>query len=471
MSTMSLGLVTVRAEIVTDNTGQNLHLPILMAPGGSVFRTMVEFQKLFHAKSTTWHKSLCQAMRLLLEYAAATAGSFATPRDLFEGFSVRLHSGTVLDGHDPSGLFWAPRAPSQCNFLLNTLTGFSRWISDRYGLDPINPLRDATRSEQVIAALAWGYRNKMSFLGHTESKAKAMELLKKTPWVARYRTEKVVGEVKPRFPEDRFIDLLFKGFADKADRLDWRSILITLLMHGAALRVSECFHLFTEDVLPDPHDPTKALVRIGHPELGEVEWNGANNKMVRGSRAEYLMMRGLEPRHTIMGRRKAGWKHPTLEGKWYLQAHWTDPVYGQLFLRVWRLYLGQLSRVERTHPWAFVNLIRKHKGEPYTIAEFAKAHAKACLRIGLIPRKSAGTTPHGHRHACLYRLAESGVDPVIIKRVAHHHSFESQQVYTAPDLADTNKGLSEGYARLEAKRRIDLRQIEAQHGSLLAVNS
>ena len=467
---MPLGLVTVRAEIITDNTGQKLHFPIVMGPEGGVFRPMVEYQKLFHAKSTTWHKSLCQAMRLLLEYAAANAGSFATPRDLFESFSVKLQSGTVLDGRDPSGLYWAPRAFTQCNFLLNTLTGFSRWISDKYSLEPVNPLRDATQSEQVIAALAWGYRNRMSFLGHTESKAKAMELLKKTPWVPKYRTEKVVGEIKPRFPEDRFIDLLFKGFADNAGRLDLRCILITVLMHGAGLRVSECFHLFVPDVQADPHDPTKALVRIGHPELGEVEWK-KGNKTVRGSRAEFLMTRGLEPRHTIMGRRKAGWKHPTLEGKWYLQAHWTDPAYGQLFARIWRLYLGQLSRVERTHPWAFVNLIRKYKGEPYTIAEFAKAHAKACLRIGLTPRKSAGTTPHGHRHACLYRLAEAGVDPVIIKRVAHHHSFESQQVYTAPDLAETNRGLNEGLARLEAKRRIDLRLIEAQHGSVLALNS
>jgi len=471
MCKMSLGLVTIRAEIVTDNTGKKLHLPIVMGPGGAVFRPMVEYQKLYHAKSTTWHKGLCQGMRLLLEYAAANAGSFAMPRDLFESFSVKLQSGTVQDGGDPSGLYWKPRTPIQSNFLLNQLTHFSKWMSDKYSLEEINPLRDATRSEQVMAALAWGYRNNMSFLGHTESKAKAMELLKKTPWVPKYRTEKVVGEVKPRFPEDRFLDLLFKGFVDNAGHLDLRCELITLLMHGAGLRVSECFHLFPEDVLADPHDATKALVRIGHPELGEVWWKGANNKLVRGSRAEYLMMRGLEPRHTMMGRRKAGWKHPTLEGKWYLQAHWTDPVYGRLFARLWRLYLDQLSRIERTHPWAFVNLSGKHKGEPYTIAEFSKEHGRACRRIGLTPRKSAGTTPHGHRHACLYRLAEAKVDPVIIQRVAHHHSFASQQVYTALDLAATFKGLNEGYARMDEQRRLDLRQIEAQHGAALTLKA
>jgi len=468
---MPLGLVTVRAEIVTDNTGKKLNLPIVMGPGGAVFHPMVKYQKLFNNMSTSWHKSLCLGVRLLLEYAAANAGSFTTPRDLFESFAVKLQTGTVYDGHDPSGLYWAPRTSTQCNSLLYSLTELSKWMSDKYNLEQINPLRDATRSEQVIAAMAWGYRNKMSFLGHTESKAKAMELLRKTPWVPKYRAEKVLGEVKPRFPEDRFMDLIFKGFVDSAGQLDLRCVLITLLMHGASLRVSECFHLFPQDVLVDPHDATKALVRIGHPELGEVEWKGANNKTVRGSRAEYLMMRGLEPRNTMMGRRKAGWKNPTMEGKWYLQAHWTDPAYGQLFVRVWRLYLEQLTRIERTHPWAFVNLSKKYKGDPFTIAEFSKAHAKACRRIGLIPNKSSGTTPHGHRHACLYRLAEANVDPIIIKRVAHHHSFESQQVYTSPDLAATNKGLSEGYARLEENRRLDLRQIEAQHGSTLKLNA
>ena len=43
---MALGLTTVRAEIVTDNTGQKLHLPVVIGPGGAVFRPVVEYQKL-----------------------------------------------------------------------------------------------------------------------------------------------------------------------------------------------------------------------------------------------------------------------------------------------------------------------------------------------------------------------------------------------------------------------------------------
>ena len=72
---MALGLTTVRAEIVTDNTGQKLHLPVVIGPGGAVFRPVVEYQKLNHAtKSTMWHKSLYQSLRLLLEYAALAWG-------------------------------------------------------------------------------------------------------------------------------------------------------------------------------------------------------------------------------------------------------------------------------------------------------------------------------------------------------------------------------------------------------------
>ena len=465
-----VGLTTLKARIVADNTGNCLELPVLVGPNG-VLGPMVEYQALFQARSLSWQKSLCLAVRLLLEYAAVNAGAFASPRDLFQTFSVRLRSGTFgADGMDPSGLYWLPRQPSNANQLIELLTAFSAWLEKTYHVPSVNPLRDATRHEQVIAAAAWAHRNNASFLGHTESKEKARRQLAQTPWVPRHHTAKVLGEKKPRFPENRFLPLLFEGFAvhrqqdDQFLRLDLRCVLITLLQHGGGLRVSECFHLWVEDVTCDPLDPTKALVRIGHPEEGYVKYADANREKATCSRREYLATRGLLPRNLQIGKRHAGWKDPTLDGKYYLEVHWSDPVYGQLFLLLWRLYLRQLSEIPHSHPWAFVNL-RHNPGELLTLAQYAKAHAKAVQRIGLVPGKAEGTTEHGHRHAYMYRLAEAGVQEVVIKRAGHHHSIESQKVYTEPELARIRSAIDEGCKRLE--QRLDLAQIQTQYQSVL----
>ena len=75
------------------------------------------------------------------------------------------------------------------------------------------------------------------------------------------------------FPEKHVLDLLFKGFVrrgtqnepDISKRLNLRDILITILLHGGAVRVSEPFHLYIHDVMADPIDSEISLVRIYHP--------------------------------------------------------------------------------------------------------------------------------------------------------------------------------------------------------------
>lgn len=467
----------VRAKIVTDHTGQAVELPVLVGRDG-VFKPMVQYQWLFADNSLSWHLQLCHAVRLLLEYAAANAGAFGEPKELFQSFSWHLDSGTLGgDALDPSGLYWFPRNASHTNNIRRTLTVFSDWLAKNYGVAPINPLRDATRHEQVIAALAWGHKNQASFLGHTQSRALAMQALKKTPWVPQRNTPTITGKKKPRFPEDKFFQLLFDGFvlhdqiADKILRLDLRCVLITLLQHGGGLRMSECFHLWIEDVQRDPDDPTVALVRIGDPKLGLAEWQDGNGKTVRGSRGQYLASRGLQPRDRVLGGIRAGWKRPTLDDKWYLQVYWRDPVYGQLFWAIWQKYLLQVIPLPRRHPWAFVNLTKHNAGEPMTMSNYRKAHRRAVERIGLRAKKSEGTEPHGHRHAYAYRLGETGVPPVVIQRVMHHKSFLSQQVYTAPERTEIHNSLMAAYKRLDDGRKLDLEQIKTSHPATLALSA
>ena len=80
------------------------------------------------------------------------------------------------------------------------------------------------------------------------------------------------------FPEEKIRDLLWRGFIVPGkqksprpeDRLNIRDILMTLLMRYGGLRVSETLHLFVQDVVPDPFDPSKAHVRIFHPGQGKA---------------------------------------------------------------------------------------------------------------------------------------------------------------------------------------------------------
>jgi Phage integrase family len=208
-----------------------------------------------------------------------------------------------------------------------------------------------------------------------------------------------------------------------------RNILITLLMHGAGLRCSECFHLWVDDVRQDPSDPTRALVRVGHPSEGLAEWRDAAGKIVNGTRLEYLGTRGLTPRHLIRGKEHAGWKGARLDGKYYIQAHWSDASYAQCFLRLWKEYLTLILPIERRHPWAFI----QRDGAVYKMASFHQDYNNAVKAIGLKPRRSNGTQPHCHRHAYGQRLAEAGISASVIQKTMHHASPESQRVYTEAD--------------------------------------
>jgi integrase len=127
------------------------------------------------------------------------------------------------------------------------------------------------------------------------------------------------------------------------------------------------------------------------------------------------------------------------------------PEYGEWFLHLWTRYLEQVARVERSHPFAFINTVREPVGAMYTLAQYNKAHAAACERIGLSVGKTFGTTPHGHRHAYGRRLRNAGVDKTFIRRFMHHASIESQEVYTQANTRETMAALEAAAQRLRDK--------------------
>jgi hypothetical protein len=230
-------------------------------------------------------------------------------------------------------------------------------------------------------------------------------------------------------------------------------MLLTLLQHGAGFRASEPHHLYIGDVFPNPLNPSQATVLIHHPSQGTApaDWLDERGKPRKCNRAAYLAGKwGLMPRHQLLNSRFAGWKGGTHDAAFYKQAYWFLPEAGELFLQIWYRYLEDVARVDRNHPYAFVNLSHEPIGGVYCLGQYNKAHAAACERIGLQPAKFLGTTPHGHRHAYARRLRDAGIEPELRRRFLHHTAIESQGIYSTYTIPEVRAEIAAAALRLQA---------------------
>ncbi|MDP1688169.1 gamma-mobile-trio recombinase GmtY [Hydrogenophaga sp.] len=456
----------VRAQLHLDNTGMRTEIPVILTEHGPI-NSLVDYLAEMHlVKSQAWMDKVVQGVGLLLDYMAAHKSAFSRQEEMFGRFAQRLTTGTIgMDGTDPSGLYWKGKQPSHVRQLVGSITGFSEWLSRREGTKPLNPWREATRGEEMLAWAAWHQRRNQSFLAHLWDPAAASmkmareidALLSKTPIVDRGKAND--------FPAEHLGPLLMQGFIAPGkqksprveERLNLRNILITLLMHCGGLRVSEPFHLWCHDVQDDPLQPGCAWVRVFHPRLGTAprDWQPAKGRMIRGI---YLQGKhAMLPRNEYSKRDQlhAGWKGNLLESKDHcVDVYWFPAEAGRLFWKLWILYMAQRSQLECDHPFAFVT----QSGKPYAIRDFTEAHGSAVLRIGLTPSKALGTTCHGHRHAYGQALRDAGLDPIEIKKALHHKSLGSQAVYTEPNrvklleamqAADRRQGANEKPARID----------------------
>jgi hypothetical protein len=461
-SATCLDVVQTRARVIVDETGAVAEIPILLTADGPL-EALVDYL-LWHRqdRSVVWMRKVVQAVSLLFAYMKANAACFDKPEEMFHSFADRLHSGTVGDnGNDPSGLYWRPMRRRTAAIPLGCLSDFSDWMVDRHDSRPLNPSRTANRFDETLAQAAREHKRSRAFLGHTWSRTPTGGLAGKKHYSQARRSPKLADDQEAvPFSERRFTDLLLHGFArrgggghsDPALRLNLRDCLITLLMHGAGFRLSECFHLWVHDVAPDPNDPTMAMVRIHHPSEGEApdDWKDERDTIIRCNRATYLSGRhALRPRNELMDISRAGWKDPMLDGKYFMQAYWFPVDLGRLFLHLWRLYLCQIVQTHRHHPYAFIVQNGSSAGDVYSIAGYKQAHARAVQRIGLLPIRSEGGTPHAHRHAYGRRLMRAGIDPILRRKALHHKSLASQAVYTAPNAADVAKALNAAQAALD----------------------
>lgn len=457
---------TLRCRVFSDETGVFTEIPAIYTTAGWLMPLVSYCVAHSHDRSRNWMVKVCHSMRLFLDFLVANINE-SDPQHLFQNFAQRLYTGTFNRhaGFDPSWLCWKPRSASESKRIIGELTDFFDWWCIQHPMaSQVNPRYMGGAFDRMVAEAAYEFKRNRAFLGHTWQPymdPTNQEFPHSGHLVRARRPPKVKTSNPPAFPDNRFEELLKEGFV-VGGRPNYRDMLITLLLHGAGFRCSEPFHLYPNDVLVNPKNPNELLdVQIHHPSEGEAPtdptWLDERGNPKKGNRATYLVERfGLAPRHLLLDGCRAGWKGSDLDEKWFMRANWFIPRFGQIFLSLWYRYMEQLARLDRTHPFAWVNLSHEPGGRVLTMTQYWRAHARACHRIGLVVGKELGTTPHGHRHAYGRRLVAGGFTPIEIKSFMHHNSLESQAVYTTPTTQQVMDALAEGAERLFQKYRRDL---------------
>lgn len=400
-------------------------------------------------RSLAWMKKLIKAVMLFLQYLEAQPEYPEERWRIFSNFARALRLGTFNTkpalgpvGFDPSWLCWSPGG-TEVEYYIGLLSDFFDWISrENPEAKTFNPHYKGNSYDQLIDHKAFIYRRSKAFLGHGwrdgNTEASDAHLIRKIP------NPKIAKSHPPEFPHERFEELLFKGFRVNG-RYNYRDMAITLLLHGAGFRVSEPFHMYMSDVQPHWNDPTIAFVAIHHPRLGLAPsgWQENREKHNRGNRAQYLAEKwAMVSRDDLVDRKFSGWKHPMLDDKYFMQAWWFDPVYGQWFLQIWNEYIKQVVQTDRDNPYAWVNMDRSPKGGMYCLDTFTASHQAAVMRVGLPYGKKYGTTPHGHRHSYAQRLRRAGITGQLLQKFMHHCSPDSQEAYIAPTTKETFEAIA-----------------------------
>lgn len=453
---------TLRCRVYADRTGAWTEVQAVLTPHGWLLPLLEYCLANAHRRSPAWIIKLNRSVVLFLAYLL-THPSETDSYKLFQNFAQRLYTGTFdrETGLDPSWLCWRPMSAKEAARVISLLNGWFDWLGEtRPPLAQVNPRYLGSPFDRAIDEAAYRYRRDHAFLGHTWKVHPEKE---QGHLIRAQRPPKKEKSVPPAFPEERFFDLISQGFV-VGGKPNYRDILITLLLNGAGFRYSEPFHLYLEDVIPDPNNPKQAIVHIHHPSQGKAPedptWRDERGRQRQGKRATYLSEKfGLAPRHLLINSQGAGWKggiHEGEVGDCYKRAYWFPQGFGELFLTIWKRYLEQVARAgPRPHPFAFINF-NQNACEMYCKLQYWRAHARACERIGLIVGKEMGTTPHAHRHAYGRRLVRGGLLREDRRRFLHHADLDSQDVYTSSTSNELLEALNSAAEKLNQRFRLDI---------------
>ena len=433
----------IKTRYLSDATGKELSLPALFTESGVVL-SHLRFLALNYHKSASWKERAVFSLKLLIEFIHANSHIFSSATELLRAFAKALVEGTINQTtlEDPCRLFWDPRKPEDAKALLHFITSYTDWLTCQPGYSGhrINSYAKATSTEQRLNWCAYYHKHARVFLNHLSSRSYDKRSLHFVRSVRVPQAPMIDIPSVKRFPETEIDNLLEKGFirgripADAPDvqRIDYKGVAITLLMHYGGVRKSEALHIYESDIDFDVQR-TEAIVRIYQPQSG-----GPPDSRYK-TRKEFLAKEyQLRPRNEYpqSERLHLGWKSPLLsDRRGFFLVQFCPARKASEFVLAWKNYICH-QRVKppegHAHPYAFTNTY----GHPETLKNFQRLHTRAVARIGLKHQKHYGTSEHGHRHSYGYRLAKHGFSQIEIQKAMHHKSPDSCLVYIQPSDED-----------------------------------
>jgi len=433
--------------------------------------TLIEYFSAFPFKGDTWKKNTARALGLFWDYCIATRDDKSTweannpHRAAFRAFAMALITGTIsIDNQsDPTGLYWPPTSQRATRNLISALERFIEWCNEEgYTTSPITKknLRPSSPEESIrflYTAMREKQRGLMSHLKNTKQIAQESADKERSRIIDLGKEEGPSMEHREAiaFPEELIEPLLSRGFMLNPDpslppheQEDVTAKMITLLLLFGGTRISEPFHLWFNDAVPDSGHGCRVFLR--NPAQAATYLSGEGQK----TRAAYLRERGLVPRSTagVSKSYRAGWKNLATDSNLIAPVYFIHEGAEYLFRNMYLYYLryreGFLKerklRGKPDHPFLFVSRgtdasdNQSYVGEPYSIASYNKALERAYARleknsgISIPVGKKYGTTAHGFRHRFGRMLEEGGMGTKTIQITMRHRSPLSQVVYTGP---------------------------------------
>ncbi|MBU5635113.1 hypothetical protein KOM00_00010 [Geomonas sp. Red69] len=441
--------------------------------------------------SLQWRRTTARSLGLFWDFVvqAETEAQNWSPtnihRALFRLWCEALQFGTINPKTklDHLNLYWLSTSTRQAKNYVESLTSFLQWIynnsqgtgnefasstlvtvADNTLLNfPTNP-KAATRF--LIVACAMKNISLMHHLKDIQQDARRFEQIKSQELYCFGDSmgTSPFSKESYKFTDPEIVASMMRvGFIKKPKATvpeefeDITAKMIFLLQAFGGCRISEPYHLWFNDVVPEGRFSCKVFLR--HPANADTHFIG--QKM---SRREYLACVGLLPRNEddTSGSYHAGWKHLDVDKSFTAPVFWLHPGAEALFATLYTRYLAyreclmqeRRKRGLPDHPFLFVsngedrNAGISKIGEPYSMTAFNKAWDKALRRVSkdlgieILKKKDDGTTPHGLRHFFGQVLSRSSQHPQVIRKSLRHRTVLSQGPYTAADFKRVNNALT-----------------------------
>jgi hypothetical protein len=446
-------------------------------------------------RSLNWMRTASRAAGLFYDYTkqyVAIHKEALDPISMVRAFGLALLNGTITvkTFEDPLDLYWPSSSIQTVKRLMNALNGFTDWcISNGLVNDGSSYSLPSANEGSYLKYLSVALRIKQSsFFNHTIDPVKLARKLKKQEESKILQLDNSTNSssnTAKYFPTWLVPDLLEYGFVVNPEAEepelgeDITAKMITVLLLFGGLRVSEPFHIWFNDIIPQTDGSCKVFLRHPSDALTRI----VGEKSI--TRRQYLAQRGLLPRNT-QGLKKsyhAGWKYLAVDENLEAPVFFLHGAAENLIKHMFHYYLNyrkkQMSIYQSIHnadhPFLFVSGKGEYAGSPYSIQAYNRALQRAYDRLERkfgykIPRlKEFGTTPHGPRHFYGQALIDSGINPKIIQKSLRHRSIISQSVYTEPKDALIRETLNNAKAQIESDKNSTLTNniigvLNATHG-------